>query len=70
MCLGSGSSGNCYYLGTEQYAILIDAGLAGRNLRNILRDRHLSDVPIRALLITHDHTVHIRGASMVSSLEG
>lgn len=70
MCLGSGSSGNCYYLGTEQYAILIDAGLAGRNLRNILRDRHLSDVPIRALLITHDHTDHIRGASMVSSLEG
>ena len=70
MCLGSGSSGNCYYLGTEQYAILIDAGLAGRNLRNILRDRHLSDVPIRALLITHDHTDHIRGASMVSSMEG
>ena len=25
--LASGSSGNCYYLGTETYGILIDAGI-------------------------------------------
>ncbi len=68
MSLGSGSSGNCYYFGTERYAILIDAGLAGRTIRNILRDKKLADVPIRALFITHDHTDHIRGASMMSSM--
>lgn len=68
MCLGSGSSGNCYYLGTNQYAILIDAGIAGRTIRTILRSNGLLDVPIRALFITHDHTDHIRGASMVSSM--
>ena len=27
ICLASGSSGNCYYLGTETYGILIDAGM-------------------------------------------
>ena len=27
MSLGSGSSGNCYYLATETYSILIDAGM-------------------------------------------
>ena len=28
--LASGSSGNCYYLGTETYGILIDAGIGIR----------------------------------------
>ena len=27
MSLSSGSSGNCYYLGTDEHAILIDAGI-------------------------------------------
>lgn len=68
MSLGSGSSGNCYYLGTDRYAILIDAGIAGRSIKQILKENRLLDVPIRALFITHDHTDHIRGASMVSSM--
>ena len=68
LSLGSGSSGNCYYLGTEEYAILIDAGLAGRSIKNVLKDNGLVDVPVRALLITHDHTDHIRGASMIAAL--
>ena len=68
LSLCSGSSGNCYYLGTEQYAILIDSGIGGRSIRKILKENNLLDIPIRALLITHDHTDHIRGASMVSSM--
>ena len=34
--LASGSSGNCYYLGTENYGILIDAGIAARTIRKAL----------------------------------
>ncbi len=32
--LASGSSGNCYYLGTETYGILIDAGIGIRTIKN------------------------------------
>ncbi len=70
LSLGSGSSGNCYYLGTERYAILIDAGIPGRDIQRVQRAFGLEEVPIRALLITHDHTDHIRGASMMTKVTG
>lgn len=33
MSLASGSSGNCYYLGTKSYGILIDAGISARKIK-------------------------------------
>lgn len=70
LCLGSGSSGNCYWLGDEKGAILIDAGINFRAIKKSLAEHKLSDIPVRALFITHDHTDHIRGASMVSNSFG
>ena len=59
--LASGSSGNCYYLGTERYGILVDAGISVRAIRKTLRDVGITMESIRAVLITHDHTDHIKG---------
>ena len=36
--LASGSSGNCYYLGTETSGILIDAGIGIRTIKKTLKD--------------------------------
>jgi phosphoribosyl 1,2-cyclic phosphodiesterase len=36
--LASGSSGNCYYLGTEKYGILIDAGIGIRTIKKTLKE--------------------------------
>ena len=38
ICLASGSSGNCFYLGTEDYGILIDAGIPVRTIKGALKD--------------------------------
>lgn len=38
MSLGSGSSGNCYYLGTDKCSILIDAGIGIRSIKKYLRN--------------------------------
>ncbi len=56
----SGSSGNCYYLGTHQQGILIDAGISARAIRTNLRDMGLDFQHIMGVLITHDHADHIR----------
>lgn len=58
--LGSGSSGNCYYLGNSRYGILIDAGVGPRIIKKRLVKHGVDMSSIWALLITHDHYDHIK----------
>ena len=59
-CFASGSSGNCYYLGTRQQGILIDAGISARQIQKCLREMDLDFKNIMGVLVTHDHADHIR----------
>lgn len=68
MSLSSGSSGNCYYLGNDQYAILIDAGIPVRTIQKVLRENGLSFGKVMAILVTHDHTDHIRSAGSLGEI--
>ena len=56
----SGSSGNCYYIGTEKYGILIDAGIAVRTIKKGLKEAGINMEMIRAVFVTHDHADHIK----------
>lgn len=58
--LGSGSSGNCYYLGNSKYGILIDAGIGPRIIKKRLAEHGVDMSTIWAVIITHDHFDHIR----------
>ena len=60
MSLSSGSCGNCYYLGTENGGILIDAGVSLRRLKKVLQEYNLTTDSFSAVLVTHDHLDHIR----------
>ena len=60
LSLASGSSGNCYYAGTEDYGILFDAGVGIRFLRKVLKENGIGLEQIMAVFITHEHTDHIR----------
>ena len=60
MSLSSGSCGNCYYLGTEQGGLLIDAGVSLRRLKKTLQEHELDFNSFSAVLVTHDHLDHIR----------
>ncbi len=60
MSLSSGSCGNCYYLGSESGAVLIDAGVSLRRLKKVFMDYNLDTEDFSAVLVTHDHLDHIR----------
>lgn len=60
--LGSGSSGNCAYLGVNGEGILIDAGVAADNVVQMLRDNGITMDHVHAIILTHDHGDHVRYA--------
>ena len=63
---GSGSSGNCYYLGTATDGLMIDAGVGLRTLKKHCRDYGIQLSSVRRLLITHDHADHIKSVGSFS----
>ncbi|HUB86746.1 MAG TPA: MBL fold metallo-hydrolase [Verrucomicrobiae bacterium] len=59
--LGSGSSGNCAHLETENCRVLVDAGFSPRQIRQRLATIGRTPENLSAILITHEHTDHICG---------
>jgi phosphoribosyl 1,2-cyclic phosphodiesterase len=64
--LNSGSNGNCYYIGNEAEAVLIDAGISCRETEKRMARLGLPLERVRALFISHEHTDHIRGAARLA----
>ena len=60
ICFGSGSSGNCYYLESNGTAILIDLGIGIRAFKRYMSNYGLTIPKIAAIVVTHDHTDHIK----------
>lgn len=65
--LGSGSSGNCAYLETEQTRLLIDAGLSARQIRQRLLGMGRTPENLTGILITHEHSDHIQGLGVLAA---
>lgn len=59
--LFSGSSGNAAYLETDTGAILIDCGMSCKQILDSLMGARLEPSRLRAVVITHEHSDHIRG---------
>ena len=57
---GSGSNGNCAYLGNEDGGILIDAGVDMRKVVDGLQANGISPESVKGICLTHDHSDHVR----------
>jgi phosphoribosyl 1,2-cyclic phosphodiesterase len=62
---GSGSSGNCYFIGNASNGLLIDAGLGVRSIRKNLRNMGLDFENIWGVFVTHDHADHIKAVGPI-----
>ncbi len=64
--LNSGSNGNCYYVGNEEEAVLVDAGISCREIEKRLARLSLPLGKIKAVFISHEHSDHIRGVEVLA----
>ncbi len=59
--LGSGSSGNCTYVASDETAILIDAGLSARRTLERLEQVGGQVSDLRGVCVSHEHADHTTG---------
>lgn len=57
---GSGSSGNCSYIGTAEQGVLIDAGIEPDKVFDALHRNGIKPTAVKAIVLTHDHQDHVR----------
>jgi phosphoribosyl 1,2-cyclic phosphodiesterase len=63
--LASGSNGNCYYIGNEQDAVLVDAGVSAKQILLRMNSAGLDASKIRGIFISHEHTDHVSGVRVL-----
>ncbi len=59
--LGSGSSGNCTVVSTDQTTLLIDAGLSAKQIALRLEGAGIKPESLDGILLTHEHGDHTAG---------
>jgi phosphoribosyl 1,2-cyclic phosphodiesterase len=64
--LNSGSNGNCYYIGNEHEAVLVDAGISCRETERRMKRLGLSLQKVKAIFISHEHSDHISGVPVLA----
>ncbi len=65
--ISSGSNGNCYYIGNGTTALLIDAGIGFRTIKQRLGSVGIDISSVKMMLVTHDHSDHVRGLSTTAA---
>lgn len=68
--LGSGSAGNATCVEGEGARLLVDAGFSCRELTSRLRAIGVEPHRIDAVIVTHEHADHVRGAPLFSRTHG
>ena len=62
----SGSSGNATLISDGKTHILTDCGMSGARLKDALKKVGIAPETLSALLITHEHIDHVKGAGVIA----
>lgn len=64
--LASGSTGNAFFVETEDQSFLVDAGLSGKALEGLFSDIGRDMSKLSGILVTHEHSDHIKGLGVIA----
>ncbi len=65
--LYSGSSGNCSLIETNKSKVLVDAGSSAKKITEALAEKSINIKDIDAILVTHEHSDHVKSIGILSS---
>lgn len=68
--LNSGSNANCYYVGNQEQAVLIDVGLSCSQTEARMQRLGLDPRRVKAIFVSHEHSDHVRGVPRLAKKYG
>jgi phosphoribosyl 1,2-cyclic phosphodiesterase len=68
--LGSGSSGNSVYVESGGASVLVDVGLSAKETARRMVEVGLDPARLKAIVVTHEHSDHVKGVPMMSRTAG
>lgn len=68
--LASGSKGNCTLISTEKVSVLVDAGISMQEIEQKLHGLETDPSHIYAILVTHEHSDHIKSVGVFARKYG
>ncbi|CAM3648158.1 MBL fold metallo-hydrolase [Marinicrinis lubricantis] len=64
--LASGSTGNAAVIRSKDVMLMVDAGLSAKKLEQLLSEREVSGEHLDGILVTHEHSDHIKGLGAIA----
>ena len=68
--IASSSEGNCICVGSDKTKLLIDCGISAKRIETSLSELDLTVPEFNGILITHEHTDHIKGLGVIARRYG
>lgn len=64
--LASGSTGNSLYVESGEHSFLVDAGLSGKKMTELLNKINKKPEDLSGIFVTHEHSDHIKGLGILA----
>src|SRR5690625_7633966 len=64
--LASGSTGNAFYIESNQTKLLVDAGRSGKQMDRLFKEIGVNPEELSGILVTHEHSYHIKGLGIIA----
>lgn len=68
--LASGSSGNCTYIETPKRKMIVDCGLTGKKVADLMKSINRDIAEVDTILVTHEHRDHVHGLGVLARKYG
>jgi phosphoribosyl 1,2-cyclic phosphodiesterase len=64
--LASGSTGNSFLIQMDSVAILVDAGLSGKQMQERIAKAGADPSELKGIIVSHGHSDHVKGVGVLS----
>src|SRR5690625_4722164 len=64
--LASGSTGNAFYIESDEERLLVDVGLSGKQMGKLFDEISIDPSSLSGILVTHEHSDHIKGLGVLA----